>query len=120
MTGLARASPRGRLYATIRPGGRPHAHQAARRGTPSRVHPEGEERLRDGLTVEDVLESVLNANAIKKVLRSRSAGRLRPGERLYVLESPTFTGTWVYTKGTIRRKGEREVFYVFVSAKLAT
>jgi len=119
VTGLARASPRGRLYATIRPGGRRH-NQAARRGTPSRVHPEGEERLRDGLTVEDVLESVLNANAIKKVLRSRSAARLRPGERLYVLESPTFTGTWVYTKGTIRRKGGREVFYVFVSAKLAT
>ena len=28
-----------------------------------------EERLRDGLSVEDVLESILNANAIKKVLR---------------------------------------------------
>jgi len=38
---------------------------------------------------------------------------------LYVIESPTFTGTWVYTKGTFRRKGGREVFYVFVSAKLA-
>jgi len=35
------------------------------------------------------------------------------------LKSPTFTGTWVYTKGTLRRKGGREVFYVFVSAKLA-
>jgi len=79
-----------------------------------------EERLRDGLTVEDVLESVVNANAIKKVLRSRSPARLRAGERLYVIESPTFTGTWVYTKGTIRRKGGQEVFYVFVSAKLAT
>jgi hypothetical protein len=29
-----------------------------------------EERERDGLTIEDVLESILNANAIKKVLRS--------------------------------------------------
>jgi len=29
-----------------------------------------QERLADGLTVEDVLESILNANAIKKVLRS--------------------------------------------------
>ena len=77
-----------------------------------------EERLRDGLTVEDVLESVVNANAIKKVLRLAGGGRA--GERLYVIESPTFTGTWIYTKGTIRRKGGREVFYVFVSAKLAT
>ena len=33
------------------------------------------ERLRDGLTVEDVLESIVNANAIKKVLRSRSSAR---------------------------------------------
>jgi hypothetical protein len=36
-----------------------------------------------------------------------------------VIESLTFSGTWVYTKGTIRRKGQRVVFYVFVSAKLA-
>jgi hypothetical protein len=27
-------------------------------------------------------------------------------------ESPTFTGTWVYTKGTVRRKGGREIFHV--------
>ena len=78
-----------------------------------------EERLRDGLSVEDVLESIVNANAIKKVLRSRSVERVEARERLYVIESPTFTGTWVYTKGTLRRKGGREVFYVFVSAKLA-
>lgn len=78
-----------------------------------------EERLRDGLTVEDVLESIVNANAIKKILRSRSAGRQRAAERPYVIESPTFTGTWVYTKGTIRRKEGQEVFYVLVSAKLA-
>lgn len=76
-----------------------------------------EERLRDGLTVEDVLESIVNA--IKKILRSRSAARRGATERLYVIESPTFTGTWVYTKGTIRRKEGQEVFYVLVSAKLA-
>lgn len=77
------------------------------------------ERIHDGLSVEDVFESILNANAIKKTLRSRSPARVRRGERLYVIESPTFTGVWVYTKGTIRHKGDREVFYVFVSAKLA-
>jgi len=77
------------------------------------------ERLRDGLTVEDVLESIVNANAIKKVIRSRSPARSRRGERLYIIESPTFTGIWVYSKGTIRRKAGQEVFYVFVSAKLS-
>ena len=78
-----------------------------------------EERLRDGLAIEDVLESILNANAIKKTLRSRSPGRARPGERLYVIESPTYSGVWIYTKGTLRRKGRQEIFYVFVSSKLA-
>jgi hypothetical protein len=78
-----------------------------------------EERLRDHLSVEDILESVVNANAIKKILRSRSRSRTHARERLYVIESPNFSGTWIYTKGTIRRKGAQEVFYVFVSSKLA-
>lgn len=78
-----------------------------------------QERLRDALAVEDVLESILNANAIKKTLRSRSAARVHRREPLYVIESPTYGGVWVYTKGVIRRKGRQEVFYVFVSSKLA-
>lgn len=78
-----------------------------------------QERLRDGLTVEDVLESVVNANGVKKVLRSRSAARMHARERLYVIESPNFSGIWIYTKGTIRPKGGQEVFYVLISSKLA-
>ena len=78
-----------------------------------------EERLRDGLSVEDVLESIVNANAIKKVLRSRSGSRNLAREYLYVIESPNFSGLWVYTKGTIRRIGNQERFYVLVSSKLS-
>jgi len=78
-----------------------------------------EERLADGLSVEDVLESIINAQEIKKTLRSRSPYRLHRREKLYIIESPTFSGVAVYTKGTIRRKGDREVFYVFISAKEA-
>ena len=63
-----------------------------------------EERLRDGLSIEDILESIVNANAIKKVLRSRSRERTLAREHLYVIESPNFSGLWVYTKGTIRRQ----------------
>lgn len=69
--------------------------------------------------MEAVLQSILNANAIKKTLRSRSPGRARPGERLYVIESPTYSGVWIYTKGSPRRKGRQEIFYVSVSCKLA-
>jgi hypothetical protein len=78
-----------------------------------------EERIADNLTVEDVLEAVVNANAIKKTLRSTAVSRAARGEKLYVIESPTFGGLWIYTKGTIRRKGAEEVFYVFVSSKLS-
>ena len=56
-----------------------------------------EERLRDGLVVEDILESIVNANAIKKVLRSKSLARVSARERLYVIESPNFSGLWIYT-----------------------
>jgi len=64
--------------------------------------------------------SIVNANAIKKVLRSKSLARVRARERLYVIESPNFSGLWIYTKGTIRKKGGQEVYYVFISAKLST
>ena len=37
---------------------------------------------------------------------------------MYVIESSTFTGTWVYTKGTIRGEGRQKVSHVFVSSKL--
>ena len=78
------------------------------------------ERLRDGLFIDDIFESILNANAVKKVLRSTSGNRRTKRDLLYVIESPTYNGTWIYTKGTIRHKGGQEVFYVFISAKLAT
>jgi hypothetical protein len=74
----------------------------------------------DDLTVDDVVESIVNAQAVAKVLRSRSGSRRHAGEKLYVIKSFTFSGTLVYTKGAIVREAQREVFYVFVSAKRAT
>ncbi|MBM4255090.1 MAG: hypothetical protein FJ147_04245 [Deltaproteobacteria bacterium] len=35
------------------------------------------ERIGDGLTVEDIVESLVNAPAINKTLRSRSPGRVQ-------------------------------------------
>jgi hypothetical protein len=78
-----------------------------------------QERLGDGLSVEDVLESILNANAIKKVLRSRSAARPTGRGYLYVIESASYTGVWIYTKGTFRSKGGRLIYYVLISSKLS-
>ena len=74
----------------------------------------------DGLTTGDVIESIVNAQAITKTIRSRSRAKRYSGEKLYVIKSFTYDGTLIYTKGTIARQAKRETFYILVSAKVAT
>jgi hypothetical protein len=74
----------------------------------------------DGLSAGDVIESIVNAQAVSKTLRSRSRVKRYAGEKLYVIKSFNYEGTLIYTKGAIVRQAGREVFYVFVSAKVAT
>ena len=71
-----------------------------------------------GLTVQEVFESLLNAQGIYKVLRPRSPRRGVHGERLYVIRSFTYEMTAVYTKGELVKEGREPVFYVLVSSKL--
>jgi hypothetical protein len=73
------------------------------------------ERDSDDLTVQEVYESIINAHAIDKTLRSTSPhGR---GDKMYVIKGLTFANILVYTKGVLRKEPAREVFYVLVSAK---
>ena len=74
----------------------------------------------EGLSASDVIESIVNAQGIAKTLRSRSRSRRYAGQKLYIIKSFSYDGTLIYTKGTIVREEEREVFYVFISAKIAT
>jgi len=67
-----------------------------------------------------LIESIANAQAIAKTIRSRSRTIRHAGEKLYVIKSFSYNGTLIYTNGAIVRKAEREVLYVFVSAKTAT
>lgn len=67
----------------------------------------------DGLRVTDVLESVMNAQAIAKTLKSTSSARRRSGEKLYVIKSFSY-------EGTIVRENGHATFYIFISSKLAT
>jgi len=76
-----------------------------------------DEMRADGLTIQDVYESILNAQRVYKVLRSRSLRRKSSGERLYVIRSFTFDMTAVYTKGKIMKSGAEPVFYVLISSK---
>ena len=71
----------------------------------------------DGLEPEDALEAVLNAQAVKKTLRSQSPRRGRALEKLYVIESFSYRGALLYTKGKIARESGEEVYYFFISAK---
>lgn len=79
-----------------------------------------DEMVEDGLSDAMVVESLVNAQFIAKTLRSRSRFRSRAGEKLYVIKSTTFDGTYIYTKGKIAKVGDIEVFYVLVSSKIAT
>lgn len=74
----------------------------------------------DALTLGEVLESILNAQAIAKTVRSRSASRSSSKEKLYVIKSFSYTGTLIYTKGAIRSEAGADVFYILISSKIAT
>lgn len=74
------------------------------------------EMFEDGITAECVLESILNAKRIKKTIRSTSpiAGK---HEKLYIIESFTYDGLLIYTKGAIKKDADGEHFYLLVSSK---
>jgi hypothetical protein len=75
------------------------------------------ERLRDGLLQTDVLEAIISAPGINKILRSTSPFRSGRKETLYVIEGFTFDGLSIYTKGVIRREFGDDTLYILVSAK---
>jgi hypothetical protein len=79
----------------------------------------GVEMERDGLSELDVVESILNAVAIYKRLRSRSASRASAREMLFIIQSPNLDGLAIYTKGKLVREAGHEVYYFLISSKKA-
>jgi hypothetical protein len=73
----------------------------------------------DGLTPLDVAESILNAVAIYKTIRSTSTFRRHRREYLHIIQSTTLSGCPVYTKGKLVAEGGVEKYYFLVSAKRA-
>lgn len=73
----------------------------------------------DCLTELDVAESVLNAVAIYKRLRSQSGSRTQSKEYLYVIQSTNLDGLMIYTKGKLVREPEAETYYFLISSKKA-
>lgn len=73
----------------------------------------------DSLTELDVAESIANAVAVYKRLRSRSSSRTARIEYLYVIQSTNLEGLMIYTKGKLVRNADEDHFYFLVSAKRA-
>ena len=73
----------------------------------------------DDLTELDVAESILNAVAIYKRLRSTSPARNKRREYLYVIQSTNLDGLAIYTKGKLVQEAEIETYYFLVSSKRA-
>ncbi len=73
----------------------------------------------DQLTELDVAESILNAVAIYKKVRSRSVHRRHAAEYLYIIQSTNLSGLPIYTKGKLVKEADQESYYFLISSKRA-
>ncbi len=73
----------------------------------------------DGITELDVAESILNAVAIYKIIRSRSSYRSGRRENLYVIQSTNLEGLPIYSKGELVKEEGQDVYYFLISSKRA-
>lgn len=73
----------------------------------------------DRLEELDVAESILNAVAIYKKIRSTSPFRQKSKEYLYIIQSPNLDGIAIYTKGKLVREAGEDHYYFLISSKRA-
>ena len=66
-----------------------------------------------------MVEAIVNAHRINKVLRSRSPYRSHPDEKLYIIKGLTFGNLVIYTNGKIVTDAVTETFYILISSKRA-
>ncbi len=78
-----------------------------------------DEMYSDGLSEDEVIEFIVNAPRIDKIIRSVGVGVRCPAEKLYIIKGRTFSNVLVYTKGKIVRDDERETFYILIPSKRA-
>jgi hypothetical protein len=75
------------------------------------------ERAADGLTREDVLESIVRAQFLR-VKNSTSPWLPGKRERVYIIESFNFDGVPMYSEGVIRQRvADEPEFYILSSGK---
>ena len=78
-----------------------------------------EEMVVDDLTRMDVAESILNAVAIYKSIRSHSPNRSNRREKLHIIQGTNLYGVAIYTKGKLVTRDGVEAYYFLISSKRA-
>ncbi len=73
----------------------------------------------DGLTELDVVESIVNAVAIYKTIRSTSPYREHTKEYLHIIQSTNLEGLMIYSKGKLVQESGIETYYFLISSKKA-
>src|SRR3974377_1694301 len=76
-----------------------------------------DEMRADGISEMDGAESILNAVAIYKRLRSSSLRRSTAREYLYVIQSTNLEGIPIYSKGKLVKESGEDIYYFLVSSK---
>jgi hypothetical protein len=61
----------------------------------------------------------LNAQEISRTIRSRRPGKPGRAEKLFVIESFSFSDLLIYSKGKFIAKGGEEVYYILISSKIS-
>lgn len=73
----------------------------------------------DGLTELDLVESIVNAVAICKTIRSQSPYRKQTREYLHIIQSTNLEGLMIYSKGKLVQEAGVETYYFLISSKKA-
>ena len=73
----------------------------------------------DGLTELDIAESIVNAVAIYKTIRSQNPAYRQAREYLHIIQSTNLEGLMIYTKGKLVQEAGVDVYYFLVSSKKA-
>jgi len=71
----------------------------------------------DGLAELDIVESIVNAVAIYKTIRSTSPYRRKTREYLHIIQSTNLEGMIIYTKGKLVQESNVETYYFLISSK---
>ncbi len=73
----------------------------------------------DQITEMDVVESILNAVAIYKTIRSTNPRPPHAREYLYIIQSTNLNGLAIYSKGKIVSHAGQDTYYFMISSKKA-